>query len=106
LQSIYLDARTIRKTSYETRKLEHGEQIRESPIHRPTPEDVRTCDPTTRALDQTVKGEDRAKAERWKRRFEGLKGIAALLAALRELLDSISNPRRRGPPPETQLDGL
>lgn len=97
---MYVDARTIRKISLETRKLEHEERVRESPIQPSTLEDVRRYDPRIRAVDRTVEAEDQAKRERLKRWYDGLQGIAALLAALKEMLDSIRNARRRGTPPD------
>jgi len=87
---------TARKIWYETRKLQHEQKTRESPIHRPTAEDVRKYDPKIREL------EDRERAERRRRWFDGLQGIVALLAALREMLDSIRNLRREGLLPTTR----
>jgi hypothetical protein len=84
----YFDRKTARKTAYETRKLQDEERIRESRIHPPTPEDLRNYDPMIRKL------EDRAK--RW---FDGLQSIAALLAALKEMLARMRNPRGGGSPP-------
>ena len=92
---MYLDARTIRKTSLEMRGLEHEERVRESPIQRATLDDVRRYDPTTRAVDRTVEREEAR--ERRKRWFEGLQAFVAVLAAIREMLDRL---RRGGPPPE------
>jgi len=96
LVKICLDIMTARKIWYETRKLQHEQKTRESPIHRPTAEDVRKYDPKIREL------EDRERAERRRRWFDGLQGIVALLAALREMLDRIRNLRRRGAPPDDE----
>ena len=90
--------RLVPASSYEIRRLQQEEQIRESPIHRPTPEDVRRYDPTTRALDSAVEREEAR--ERRKRWFDGFKAFVAALTAIREVLDRIRNARRGGPPPE------
>src|SRR5262245_62768511 len=69
---MYLDKRTAKKLSYEIRALDHEERLRDSPIQRATLDDVRRYDPTLRAVERTIEGEERERAarERWKRRYK------------------------------------